>query len=332
MARKSLEDIGERRVIDVIKGLLTGGKVAVGIGDDCAAIDMGDEYLLITTDMINERTHIPKATAEQIGWHLVAINLSDIASKGGRPIGVVTALGLPRRTGIEFVKGLARGMDRCATTFDTFIIGGDTKESGELNLTGTAFGLVKKDAFMPRSGARPGDMVAVTGRLGGAAAGFQAINSGLKRPAAQKALLEPWPRVREGIALGYTHIITSCIDISDGLSTSLHHLAKASKMGFSISRDLLPVHEEVYKVGFADEKAVEEAVLHFGGEYELLMTIDPGLGSLAKASAAVNSQGTELTVIGVVTEKGVVMKRGNKLMDLEDRGWEHFRPRKKSKT
>ena len=106
MARKSLEDIGERKVIDVIKGLLTGGNIAIGIGDDCAAIDLGDEYLLITTDMINESTHIPKASAEQIGWHLVAINLSDIASKGGRPLGVVTALGLPRKTGIEFVKGL----------------------------------------------------------------------------------------------------------------------------------------------------------------------------------------------------------------------------------
>jgi len=332
MAQKSLEDIGERKIIDVIKGLLTGGKIAVGIGDDCAAIDLGDEYLLITTDMINERTHIPKATAEQVGWFLVAINLSDIASKGGRPIGVVTALGLPRRTAIEFVKGLARGMDKCATSFDTFIIGGDTKESGELNLAGTALGLVKKDVFMSRSGARVGDMVAMTGRLGGAAAGFQAIKKGLKRPAALKALLEPWPRVREGIALSYTRAVTSCIDISDGLSTSLHHLAKASKVGFTIAREMLPVHEEVNKVGFADEKAIEDAMLHFGGEYELLMTIDPGLDSLAKASAAVNSQGTQLTVIGVVTEKGIVLKKGKKVKDIEDRGWEHFSPGNKGRT
>jgi len=323
MGGKRLEHIGERKAIELIKGLLSQGNAAVGIGDDCAALDLGDDYLLVTTDMITVRTHTPQATPNQIGWHLIAINLSDIACKGGKPLGVVTALGLPKETPIDFLKQLVNGMDRCAKTFGTAVIGGDTKESCELTLTGTAFGLVKKKAFMPRSGARVGDLVAMTGSLGGAAAGYQALKRGLTRPKALKALLEPWPRVHEGRALGEVRVVTSCIDISDGLSTSLHHLAGASKVGFSISYEMLPVHDEVQKVGFCDDKALQDAVLHFGGEYELLMTLSPD--NLSKANKAVERFGTELTVIGVVTRSGILIEKDGKARPLENNGWEHFR-------
>jgi len=323
MGNKKLKNIGERKAIELIKGLLSQGDVAVGIGDDCAAMDLGKDYLLVTTDMITVKTHTPHATPEQIGWHLIAINLSDIACKGGKPLGVVTALGLPRETPVSFLKQLAKGMDRCARTFGTAVIGGDTKESCDVTLTGTAFGLVKKDAFMARKGARVGDLVAMTGSLGGPAAGYLALKRGLKRPKAIKALLEPWPRVREGRALGEAHVATSCIDISDGLSTSLHHLAGASKVGFSISYDMLRVHEEVQRVGFRDEKEVQAAVLHFGGEYELLMTLGPH--KLAKACKALKRYGTELTVIGVVTRSGILIEKDGKARALENKGWEHFR-------
>jgi thiamine-monophosphate kinase len=323
MGVKRLASIGERKAIELISSLLSQGNVAVGIGDDCAALDLGEDYLLVTTDMMTVRTHTPQATPAQIGWHLIAINLSDIASKGGRPLGIVTALGLPRETPISFIKQLAKGMDRCARTFGTSVIGGDTKESCEITLTGTAFGLVKKDAFMPRSGARIGDLVAVTGRLGGAAAGYQALRRGLKVPQAVKALLEPWPRVREGMVLAKAHVATSCIDISDGLSTSLYHLAGASKVGFSISYEMLPVHEAIQKVRFPTERAIQNAVMHFGGEYELLMTLDPG--NLLKASKALKRLGTELTVIGVVTRSKILIEKDGKAQPLENKGWEHFR-------
>ena len=323
MGTKRLMNIGERKAIELISGLLSKGDVAVGIGDDCAALDLGKDYLLVTTDMITVKTHTPQATPRQIGWHLIAINLSDVACKGGKPIGVVTALGFPRDTPLAFVKELAKGMDLCARTFGTSVIGGDTKESCDVTLTGTAFGLVKKNAFMPRSGAHVGDLVAVTGRLGGAAAGYQAIKHRLKRPTAIKALLEPWPRVPEGIALGKAHAANSCIDISDGLSTSLHHLAGASGVGFSISFDMLPVHDAVQKVGFRNSEEIEGAVLHFGGEYELLMTLDPK--GLAKARTAIEGCGTELTVIGVVTRSKVLLEKDGKMRPLPNKGWEHFR-------
>lgn len=327
MAEKDhrLERIGERKAIEVISRLLSTSDIPVGIGDDCAALEFGDSYLLITTDMISERTHMPKASARQIGWHVVAINISDIGSKGGTPIGMVTALGLPRGTRLSFLKDLTRGMDACAREFRTTIIGGDTKESAELNLVGTAFGTVRKEDFMSRAGARPGDLVAVTGELGAAAAGLEALRRGLRRPAAIKALLEPWPRVREGISLGHTHAATACMDISDGLSSSLYHISAASGTGFDIDSERIPISAEVGKVGID----TEGPVLHFGGEYELLMTLDPA--RVDDARAAVEAHGSTLTVIGRATkEKAVTITRDGKRRRLENLGWEHFRPSRKN--
>ena len=96
---KKLSDLGERKAIQLISEILSKGDVAVGIGDDCAAIDMGEEYLLVSTDMISQKTHIPEQmTPFQIGWFIVAINLSDIAAKGGMPLGLVLSFGLPKET------------------------------------------------------------------------------------------------------------------------------------------------------------------------------------------------------------------------------------------
>jgi len=320
MKLETLDSIGERKAIRIISKILEHGVPPIGIGDDVAVLEMGDDYLLVTTDMITKSTHTPKATAKQIGWHLVAINLSDIGSKGGRPIGIVTALGLPKGTDIGFLKELTKGMKKCARRYGTNIIGGDTKESKDLNLTGTAFGMVKKSNFMARSGARSGDLVAVTGELGIAAAGLESLKGKVKIQKAIKALLEPEPRVHEGISLGETGAVTSCMDISDGLSSSLHHLSRASGTGFKIHYDDLPISGEVAKVGLHEE----DAVLHFGGEYELLMTVGPASAPLARK--AVEAHGTRFTVIGKVVPKGITLRKGQRTSRLQDLGWEHFSP------
>jgi thiamine-monophosphate kinase len=214
-------------------------------------------------------------------------------------------------------------MNTCAERFGTSIIGGDTKESREINLTATAFGVVDKEHFMSRSGARQGDIVALTGVLGEAAAGLEALKRKFKRPNAIKALLEPMPRVPEGISLGATRAVTSCIDTSDGLSSSLHHLARSSGVGFNIDFESLPISKEVGKAGLD----VEGAALHFGGEYELLMTIAPDKVDIARR--AVEGHGCRFTIIGKVIEKGLFLWKDGKGKRLEDLGWEHFRPVKK---
>ena len=173
---KNLADLGERAVIRRIAKILTKGTNNIGIGDDCAVINLGKEYLLVTADMMYQRTHIPaQMTPYQMGWFLVAINLSDIAAKGGTPLGLVLSFGLPKKISERFLKELIKGTNACAVAFGTTIVGGDTKETKEITLCGTAFGTVKKDEFMSRSGTHPGDVIAVTGTLGKAGAGYYAL-------------------------------------------------------------------------------------------------------------------------------------------------------------
>jgi thiamine-monophosphate kinase len=211
---KKLSDLGERKAIHLISNILSRGDEAVGIGDDCAALDFGEEYLLISTDMISKKTHVPEImTPWQIGWFVVAINLSDIAAKGGKPLGLVLSLGLPGDTSDSFLEELARGANVCATTYDTSIIGGDTKENPSVTICGTVFGTVKKDEFMSRKGAKPGDIVAITGTLGKAGAGYYAIQSSVENDEILKGLLEPKPRINVHVwisRMDCLHHFTSC--------------------------------------------------------------------------------------------------------------------------
>src|SRR5439155_8386059 len=159
-------DIGERGAIQVLIKIFDRG-LPIGLGHDVGVVDWGDDYLVATTDAVNVRTHVPQgASASQIGWYLVAVNLSDIAAAGARPLGFLGALSLPRDTDVEFLKGLARGMDECARQFGIAIVGGDTKESDVMTLAGTALGRVAKSRILLRSGAKAGDIVVATGDLG----------------------------------------------------------------------------------------------------------------------------------------------------------------------
>ena len=178
---KKLSDLGERKAIQLISNILSRGDEAVGIGDDCAAFQFKNDFLLVSTDMITEKTHIPEImTPWQMGWFIVAINLSDIAAKGGKPFGFVLSLGLPRDTTDSFLKEMMNGVESCVNKYGLSIVGGDTKENPNITLCGTVFGIVKKDEFMARKGCKPGDLIAVTGELGKAGAGFFAMQHDVK--------------------------------------------------------------------------------------------------------------------------------------------------------
>lgn len=323
---KRLADIGERGAIRRIESILKKGNNTLGIGDDCAAIDMGNHYLLVTTDMMFQRTHIPpQMTPYQMGWFLVAINLSDIAAKGGTPLGVVCSFGLPKKTSEGFLRQLAKGADTCATCFGTTIMGGDTKETAEITLCGTAFGTVEKDVFMPRIGMRPGDVVALTGSLGKAAAGHYALQKNKQEKKLSKALLEPQPRIREGKLLAMQHSVSSSMDISDGLSASLYQLGEVNAVGFEIQKQALPVAEEVVKLAAKDQRIDPFSLaLHFGGDYELLVTIP--FKKFQHTQKSLRKKDVPLTAIGVVTKKKriLLIDRGKKT-PLENKGYEHFK-------
>ncbi|UCH72222.1 MAG: thiamine-phosphate kinase [Thermoplasmatales archaeon] len=320
---KKLSDLGEREVIRLISDVLSKGEIAVGIGDDCAALEIGDEYLLISTDMITEKTHIPKIMKPwQIGWFAVAINLSDIAAKGGKPLGLLLSLGLPRNTSKSFLEEFIKGANKCATRYGTNIIGGDTKENSEITICGTALGTVKKDEFMGRKGAKPGDIVAVTGVLGKSGLGYYSIKKGIKNKEFIKGLLEPKPRLREGMALSKEKIVTSCMDISDGLSSSLYQLQELNVVGFEIEKEKIPFSQHLIK--FSEEDLnIYEYGLHFGGDYELLLTIPHDkFKKLVKHAKKIR---ISLTAIGRVTEETeITIVDGGVKKILPNKGYEHF--------
>ena len=323
---KRLADIGERAAIRRIAEILTKGTNSIGIGDDCAAIDFGKEYLLVTTDMIYQRTHIPVQMAPyQMGWFLVAINLSDIAAKGGIPLGLVLSFGFPKKTSEQFLKELIKGADACAVTFGTTIVGGDTKEMKEITLCGTAFGTVNKDEFMSRSGAHPGDVVAVTGTLGKAGAGYYALKRRSSDQNLFTAFLEPVPRLKEGRLLAKQHSVTSSMDLSDGLSASLYQLHEINNVGFEIKKNALPLASELcLLIGKIHDIDPYSLALHFGGDYELLLTMPAE--AIEKAQKRLRKHGADLTVIGTVTKKkSIVLLEDKNKRILENKGYEHFK-------
>lgn len=316
-----IRELNERALIEHIAGLLakSGENTVVGAGeDDCAVLDIGgDNYLLATTDMLHRKTDFPpQMSGWQIGWMSVAVNLSDLASKGAKPLGVLMAIGIPPDTRLDFLDNIIKGMDDCVRKYGTYVIGGDTDSHDELTMTGTALGLVNKSLLIKRYGANPGDLVCVTGNLGTAGAALILLQK--KNNINQhilKALFEPQPRINEGMALAKTHAVTSMMDISDGLALSLHDIAKASRVGFKIYEDRLPVLPCIRNLLKKDE--LLEASVFTGGDFELLFTLNPDKINEAKNACL-------FSVIGEVIREGIFIERSNAIEELKGRGYEHF--------
>lgn len=322
-----MRDLGERKAVELIWDLLGERGIDAVMKDDCAALDLGDEYLLVTTDMISEHAHIPeKAKPWQVGWHLVAINLSDIAAMGGEPFGVVVALGLPDNYEVDSLEKMVEGMRACASNFNTTILGGDTKEVKNLTLSGCAIGKVAKTEVMLRKGAKPGDVVAVTGDLGSAASAYYALKNNPNDENAIKDLMEIHPRVKEGIALSKTGLVTACMDISDGLASSIHQLGLLNDIAFQLDFNQIPVSNEAKTMSKKMNIPIEELAIYFGGDYELLVTLDKD--GLDRAHKALSEIGTKLNPIGrVLKDKENILIKDDVSTILKNRGFEHFRRR-----
>jgi thiamine-monophosphate kinase len=313
----------------------TGSGVRVGIGDDCAVLEASAGALLIaTTDLLLEDVHFRRRYTEpaDIGWKSIAVNLSDIAAMGARPRWALVALACPAETTLEEVEAYYAGALALAGEHDVSIVGGDTSSSPagwfvNVTLLGEAV-----RAPLLRSGARPGDVVAVTGVLGRAAAGLAVLEraaapSGLDAAALAEvtaAHLRPRPRIAEGQWLAGATGVTAMMDLSDGLATDLGHIAEESGVGARVELARVPTAESAQRV--ADRLGLDAVAWATGGgeDYELLVVSDPqafpGLqDGLQRAT------GTRLTPVGEIT--GAV---GVTFVDAEGRarggvaGFEHF--------
>lgn len=332
MKEIKVSSIGERALISRLSEIFKAPDnkenkqkgILVGAGsDDCAVLDLkGEDCLVITTDMLHRTTDFPaEMTPWQMGWMSAAVNLSDIAAMGAEPTGLLMAIGMPADTTTSFVEELSKGIQACAEFCGTSIIGGDLDTHAELTITGTALGKVKKSQLILRSGARPGDLVCITGNTGSAGAALEALQSA--KPVSEallKALFEPIPRTKEAKNLAESGALTAMMDTSDGLAMSLYDLSRQSHVGFKIRESTFPILKEVREF-VSSPIDLTELALYTGGDFELLMTIDPQ--KLKKVQNICN-----LTVIGECTkyEEGIMLESSEyKLTIIEQRGYQQLK-------
>ncbi|MEQ1738808.1 MAG: thiamine-phosphate kinase [Methyloglobulus sp.] len=307
--------ISEFSLIDrFFKRQTTNPSVAQGIGDDCALLSMPNGYeLAITTDTMVENVHFfADCNPFDLGHKLLAVNLSDLASMGAKPLAVTLALTLPK-VDENWLQAFADGFFALAERYSVDLIGGDTT-SGSLTLTVTALGLVPTGQALRRSTAKPGDIICVTGHLGDAGLGLK-INQGYdcKQPdAALKRFNQPDPQVAFGQAL--IGIANACIDISDGLVGDLGHILQQSQVGASIEWESLPLSEEV--LNYIEDTGDWAMPLTAGDDYELCFTVSPD---------KVKNLTIPHTKIGVIESlPGIQLNKSGIIQPLEVKSFEHF--------
>ncbi len=304
-------------------------KPMIGIGDDAAAWYCNETIELATIDSLIQGIHFTLDTTgwHELGWKALAVSLSDIAAMGGAPRYALVTLGLPGHIEVDDVTELYRGMVELGNRFGVAIIGGDTSNAPLVIINSAVFGNVPGDFknVLTRSAARGGDKIAVTGYLGGAAAGLEMLSRKVElsledNNALKEAFLKPTPRVTEGQILLRQGVKTA-IDISDGLISDLGHICKASKAGARIEAERVPVHP-VAKNNFK-EHALEMA-LAGGEDYELLFTASNDIiGKVGKVISC------PVTVIGEITaddtDRITIVDKNGEPLEIAKTGWQHFK-------
>jgi thiamine-monophosphate kinase len=326
----------ERSLIQAVRRWAGGGEgVRLGIGDDCALLEpVAGALLVATTDLLVEDVHFRRRYAEpaDIGWKSMAVNLSDIAAMGGRPRWALVALACPAPTTLDEIEAFYEGALALGGEHGVALVGGDTSASpGGWFVNVTVLGEVASRPLL-RSGARPGDAIAVTGTLGRAAAGLAVLDRP-KAPAgtAPEALadvtaahLRPRPRVAEGRWLGAADGVTALIDLSDGLATDLGHVVEESGVGARVEMNRLPLAASTRAVARALGDDPLAWATGGGEDYELLLTCPlPAFERLRQGLE--QATGTALTPIGeIVAEPGVAFVDARGRPRAAVTGWEHF--------
>ncbi len=301
-------------------------RAVLGVGDDCALLlPAPGMQLAISSDMLVEGRHfLPTVPPERLGHKALAVNLSDLAACGARPVAFTLALSMPR-VDEAFVEGFARGMWALADAQGVDLVGGDTT-AGPLNICITVIGEVPAGQALLRSGAHSGDELWVSGALGDARLALEAFRNHVTlgaEPFAQvRAAMEcPQPRVALGQAL--RDIATSAIDLSDGLLGDLAHVLERSGVGADVELARLP-HSEV--LAAQPEAMRHECLLAGGDDYELLFTAPAAAQDAVRAAGRATA--TRVTKIGRIVERGgvTVLDTHGRPLDCSAYGaFDHFR-------
>ena len=293
MERTELNTLGEFGLIDRIHSKFTtqNHETIKGIGDDAAVIDVGDKYMLISTDMLLEGIHfdLSYTPLRHLGYKAVAVNISDIAAMNGIAKHITVSIGLSNRISVEAIDELYEGIRFACEDYKVDLVGGDTSASHSgFVISITATGFVEKDKIAYRNGAKPNDILCVTGDLGAAYFGLQILEREkqvyLANPEMQPELqekeflvgklLKPEARtdiIHELNELGV--VPTSMIDISDGLASELMHLCTQSGVGAIVFEDKLPIEDQTMLTATEFNISPITAALNGGEDYQLLFTV-----------------------------------------------------------
>lgn len=327
--------LSEDSIVESIRGFArSAAGLKVGIGDDAALVRPrgAAEYWAITTDLLIEGIdfRLRWIAPESLGHKALASNLSDLAAMGARPRFYTVSLGLTRRTSSRWITRLYRGMVDLGRRAGAELIGGDVSLSpAGIHISITAIGETRNRRYLLRSGGRPDDVVFVTGVLGGSAAGLLLLESG-RPPARSAAALaaltahrNPAPRCETGVWLAQSGLCTAMMDLSDGLSTDLSRLCRASRTGAEIDASRLPLFEASSSWG-GDPVGL---ALHGGEDFELLFTVPPN--RVSRLLSRYPHRFPAITPIGRLTAAPSLRVRDggdSRPWKLEPLGWDHLRP------
>ena len=311
----------EKKLIESIRRLAAKSPnhaVVQGIGDDCAVLRLAPGHeLLLTTDFSIENVHFRRKwhPARSVGHRCLARGLSDIAAMGGEPLACFLSLGLPPDLSQSWADDFLKGLIQLAKRHRVQLAGGDTSAAPQVTADIVVTGQIPRGKSVLRSGARPGDLIYVTGELGASTAELKQLFAGQRvRPSPSSRHFFPQPRVEIGSWLRRRSLATAMIDLSDGLSIDLGHICEESRVSAVVDSRNIPIAP----------KATLQLALHGGEDYELLFTASPR----TKIPAAI--RGVKVTRIGSITRKDYrsaikILEDNGKQRTVHPLGWQHFR-------
>ena len=311
-------NLNEFELIDIIRrsSAKARGRLLLGIGDDCAVIgEKSGRSLLVTTDMLVEGVHFTsKHDPLLVGQKAMLSNISDIAAMGGQPLYALISVGLKKEKAASYAFKLYRGLRSAAKKHKVGIIGGDTVSSAKTVINITLLGETSGKKYIKRNGAKEGDFIVVTGTLGAGAAHL--LNGKVYVPRLKVSFAQ---------ALATAGLANAMIDVSDGLSSEIHHLAKESGLGALIAKKSIPLSAFTLKTAQRKKKDAFLLALNGGEDYELLFTMSPKKLRLVLKLAV--EFGIKASVLGVMLPKkmGVnISDLDNRLYPLKREGFDHF--------
>lgn len=300
-----VSDIGEK---ELVRYIIANSRSITP--DDTAITAFNNTNLISTCDMLIQSRHFPENMSYfDMGFKAVTVNVSDLAAMGAKPLGFLLAIALPKDLDIDSFKEIIEGVLKACDYYEIPLIGGDTNESSEIIITGTALGLadnpIMKDTY------QNGDLIAITGDIGLAALGFELddINSTYVKHA-----LKPKARIKEGVIL--KDFATSATDITDGLASELYEIKK-DDYGFMIYEEMLDVSDEYKTLANNLNLDYLDLILHVGEDFELLFTISQDNIEKLPFDYKVIGEVTDSDVVELTLENGFVER-------IENKGYEHY--------